>query len=282
MNAKKIRKWLVLGGLLTLAGFAYADFNVQDKGSYYNNASTGARTTAQGHATIDDAARDRQQLPRWSPVCDDTLSNGATIGTAWALAATAFTFTAESSAVITTYPYRRFTLSIRVIPPGGGGRAARRRPPARGSRGAGAHPTPPHQTTPAPRHPPRSIATTNARHTTILPQTHTQDSARHTKKRQNTHSTKHKANTHNTASSFRATLPSPTTTSVSLFWIALRGRGAGATNQTNGSWPDGIAVDLMDSRGQWYWAPYTSVRIRLIGYAGSGKPRVIAKLAMGS
>jgi hypothetical protein len=56
---RNLRKWLVLGGLLAFVGTAKADFNVQDKGTYYNNASTGLKTDASGNLATSDFDRDR-------------------------------------------------------------------------------------------------------------------------------------------------------------------------------------------------------------------------------
>ena len=48
--------------------------------------------------------------------------------------------------------------------------------------------------------------------------------------------------------------------------------------------PDGVALDLIDSKGQWFWAPYMSVRVRCLTGPGtvSVKPRIIMHVAMGS
>lgn len=50
--------------------------------------------------------------------------------------------------------------------------------------------------------------------------------------------------------------------------------------------PDGIAVDLVDAHGQWFWAPYMSVRIRVLSYTSSAandhKPRIYLAVGMGS
>jgi len=78
MNAKTIRKWLILGGLLTAIGIAYADFNVQDKGSYYNNATTGQRTNAQGGLLVDTSPFGAEaQQSDWIQLISDTMAIGA-------------------------------------------------------------------------------------------------------------------------------------------------------------------------------------------------------------
>jgi hypothetical protein len=59
MKRKNLRKWLVLGGLLAFVSVANADFNVQDKGTYYNNASTGLKTDVNGNLATNDFDRDR-------------------------------------------------------------------------------------------------------------------------------------------------------------------------------------------------------------------------------
>lgn len=48
MKKRNMTKWLVLGGLLLLVGLAAADYNVQDHGTHYQNASTGLRTNSTG------------------------------------------------------------------------------------------------------------------------------------------------------------------------------------------------------------------------------------------
>jgi hypothetical protein len=82
-----------------------------------------------------------------------------------------------------------------------------------------------------------------------------------------------------------ATGPAPWANERVFVFDAERGNAistAGSNNQSFG-WPGGIAVDLQDARGQDFWAPYMSVRIRCLNAgAAASKPRVIAKLAMGS
>jgi hypothetical protein len=58
-NHKRITPWLVLGGLMLLAGVASADFNVRDHGTHYQNSSSGLKTNSTGDLKMDDADRDR-------------------------------------------------------------------------------------------------------------------------------------------------------------------------------------------------------------------------------
>jgi hypothetical protein len=46
----RLKLFLVLGALVALAGVAYADFNTLFKGTYYQNATSGAKTDASGNA----------------------------------------------------------------------------------------------------------------------------------------------------------------------------------------------------------------------------------------
>lgn len=102
---RKMTKWLVLGGLLALAGMAYADFNVQNKGSYFNNASTGARTTAAGHATVAESDPPMDANLTFTNIMSATLAAGA----------------ADSSSVLDTHRMRLGTLLIKGVPAGGTG-----------------------------------------------------------------------------------------------------------------------------------------------------------------
>jgi len=69
-------KWLVLGGLTLFAAVALADYNVQDKGTYYNNASTGLRTNSTGDLRVDDMSRDRETVVKYDDIINDTISVG--------------------------------------------------------------------------------------------------------------------------------------------------------------------------------------------------------------
>ena len=101
MKRNDLRKWLVLGGLLAFVGLAAADYNVQDKGTYYNNASTGLRTTSSGHLTTQEQ----------DPAMDANLTFASIINNS-ALAAGA----ADSSIVLDTHRMRLGTLLFKIVP----------------------------------------------------------------------------------------------------------------------------------------------------------------------
>ncbi len=56
---KKLKGWLVLGGLTLLANAALADYNVREHGTHYQNASTGLKTDVLGNLKTSDDDRDR-------------------------------------------------------------------------------------------------------------------------------------------------------------------------------------------------------------------------------
>lgn len=256
----KLKTWksLAIGaGLVTFVGLALADYNTINKGSYYQNQGNGSKTDASGNAYTNEASKDRDHYAVF-PVCDDTVSIGQLIDTK---SSKGFPFTAESSAVISCYDYRRFTLMMRVIPVGGD-------------------------------------TTTRFRFAVQV--------------------RKHLDATGDSSSTFAWTSFAPTPTAVTglddstghftagvffggtgsalgiapwsnekvVVFDGERGNAissAGSIGQAFG-WPGGVAIDLMDCRGQWFWAPYISVRIRCLSAGGTAanKPRVIAWLAMGS
>lgn len=252
----KVKLAVALGALVALAAVAaFGDNNVLDKSTYYQNATNGAKTDANGNAYTNEASKDRDNFQIVN-VCDDTMSVAQFID---ANSTAGFQFTAESSAVITSYPYRRFTLMMRVIP---------------------------------------VAADTTSRFRFAV------------QVRKHTDATGDSSSTFAWASWANATAMSAASddstghfTAATFFsggastgagaWsdervfvlTAERGNAigvAGSTQQSFG-WPGGIAVDLCDARGQWFWAPYMSVRIRCLSAgAAASKPRVIAKLAMGS
>jgi len=105
---KRTKLWLALGGLALFAGFALGDaFNVRNMGDHYQNASTGARVTSAGHATV--AEQD--------PAMDANLTFSSIIGPT-AIAALG----ADSSAILDTHRMRLGMLLIKAV--GAGGAAA--------------------------------------------------------------------------------------------------------------------------------------------------------------
>ncbi len=98
---KKLKGWLVLGGLTLLAAGALADYNVQDKGTHYSNASTGQRVTSLGHQTTAET----------DPAMDANLTFQSILGSV-SLAAGA----ADSSAVLDTHRMRLGMLLIKCTP----------------------------------------------------------------------------------------------------------------------------------------------------------------------
>lgn len=98
---RTLRKWLVLTGLLGLAAVASADFNVQDRGSYYANAPSGQRTTSAGAQLTNEA----------DPAMDANLTFENIIGPV-SLASGA----ADSSIILDTHRMRLGTLLLKITP----------------------------------------------------------------------------------------------------------------------------------------------------------------------
>jgi len=98
-------KWLVLGGLTLFAAVALADYNVQDHGTHYQNASTGLRTNSTGSIMVDGSSTGPEsQVSGWIALINDTTAVGM----------------ADSSAVQTQYAnYIIHGLLIRSTPPAG-------------------------------------------------------------------------------------------------------------------------------------------------------------------
>lgn len=101
---KKLKGWLVLGGLVLLVGAALADFNVRDHSTHKQNASTGQRVTEDGHLTTEEQA----------PEMDANLTFTNIIGTTTLTAAAATN--ADSSAVLDTHRMRLGMLLIKATP----------------------------------------------------------------------------------------------------------------------------------------------------------------------
>jgi len=257
-----MKSWKKVGiaGLLLglLAAIGLADNNTLNHGSYYQNATNGAKTDANGNAWVSDASRDRDNF-QIVTVCSDSMSNGAGVGSAWANAGGAMSFTAESSAVIPCYNYRRFTLMIRVIPTSAAGGAD--------SAAVVRLAVQIRKHTDATNDSASTFAWTSWGNTSVVA---TPDSTGN----QGVGLSGNGALIQNTERGFT--------------FVSQRGYGAlGATRQSTAmSWPNGLAVDLVDSRGQWFWAPYVSVRVRIVGNsagtAAANCPKVICFLAMGS
>lgn len=254
MHGRKIVAALTAVAML-LSTLALADNNVIDQGSYYKNAQTGAKVDANGNAYTTEASKDRDNF-QIANVCDDTMSvalfidNKSTLGQA---------FTAESSAVITSYPYRRFTLLLRAIPTAGDTTSRfrfavqiRKHTDATGDSSSTW----------------AWSAWANATAMSVAADD----------------STGHFTDATFYGGTGSAAGPGPWSDERVFVLTAERGNmvGASSANQSFG-WPGGIAVDLCDARGQWFWAPYMSVRVRcLSASSAANKPRVICKLAMGS
>lgn len=100
----KLRNWKSLsiwGGLLLFVGLALADNNVLNKGSYFQNATNGAKVDGSGNAYVTESA----------PAMDANLTFASIISSA-SLAAGA----ADSSAVLDTHRMRLGMLLIKCTP----------------------------------------------------------------------------------------------------------------------------------------------------------------------
>lgn len=254
---KKVLLALAGAALLAWVGLALADNNVINQGTYFKNAQSGAKTDAYGNAYVNEASKDRDNY-QIVPVCDDTLSNGGIVSASNLNVGSGMSFSAESSAVIPTYAFKKFTLLIRVVPAVNG--AADSNAVVRIAVQIRKH-------TDATGDTSSTFAWTSWAGSTNVT---TADSAS------------------NAGPTLLASGASPNASEKVFNFEIGRGRGNIRSRQAAAmSWPDGLAVDLIDSKGQWYWSPYTSVRVRVIGNSTSGTaaaacPRVICKLAMGS
>lgn len=223
-------------------------------GTYYNVAGHFSCDNA-GHPLTSDAYRDRDNWIVYTNAINDTISIGALLNARQAAGSTNAGFCAESTTVYPCASYKKFTLMLRVIP------------------GSGA----------------TGDTTSNIRLAVEV--------------------RKHIAQVADSASTFvwSGWNTSPTyaatdsigqgygpTISSSPGTVALypgehlivfnpKQRGDRNTDYFFGP-PDGIALDLVDSKGQWFWAPYISVRVRVLSGSATvaNKPRVIMHLAMGS
>lgn len=73
---KKLKGWLVLGGLALLVTAALADYNVSNHGTHYENASSGQRVTSFGHLTTSEQADLGTQQSGWLTLISDTMAIG--------------------------------------------------------------------------------------------------------------------------------------------------------------------------------------------------------------
>jgi hypothetical protein len=249
-----MRKVALIVALLACAA-AVAVAQVQNMGTYYKNPQSGQVTDALGNAQVSEAIKDRDNWIVYPTAINDTISNGQLVGTAWALANTAAQFCAESTVVYPCGQYRRFALGARWIPAGGDTSTATIRI-AFQVRG--------------------HFTATADTSTTFYWDSWTLSSAAGT--------TTDSVGVGTTAQAGN----------LALAWsgekiIAFdprRGNG-GATINTFSQFfgaPAGKLIDLVDAKGNYFWAPYISVRARVInGYgANATKGRLIVSLAMGS
>lgn len=106
VSMKRFRLLAVLGALaLCTATVVWGDYNVLDKGTYYQNATSGLRTNSTGDV------RTQEQ----SPAMDANLTFSNIIG-----ATTIAVGSADSSAILDTHRMRLGMLLIKAVPVGGG------------------------------------------------------------------------------------------------------------------------------------------------------------------
>ena len=201
---------------------------------------------ASGNLKTVDADRDRDYWTLLGAV-DDTLGSGTALGSS---TSARLQWTAESTTVAAAYPYKRFAVAIRIIPIGGD--------------------------------------TTNVFKLAVQVRKHTAavaDSANtfgwYSWVAGNTAAVADSIghNYSGTFSSGAGQQLGPWPSERVFTFQPWRGRGDLKSAQTFG-WPNGVMVDLIDSNGQWFWAPYISVRVRnLLGPTGC---RVILKLYGGA
>lgn len=255
----KMRLAVALGAVVALwAVAAFGDYNTLNKSTYYQNATSGNRVNSTGSLLVDDVSRDRDN---WSVVSlfDDTVSVADRIDTK---STAGYPYTAESSAVIPCGQYRRFTLCLRVIP--------------------------------------QASDTTNDKRYRFAVQIRKHSSAVADSSNTFAWSSWMNATPMSVASDdsvghqfsagfFQGTLSNSASTPWAnervFIFDGTRGNlvSAGSVGQSFG-WPGGYAVDLCDARGQWFWAPYISIRVRCLsnGTTTLNKPRIIGTLMMGS
>lgn len=78
---KKVASW-VLCALLVVVAVSFADNNVTNMGSYYQNATNGSKVDASGNAYVTESSKDRDRVIKYDSVISDTMSVGTVDSTA--------------------------------------------------------------------------------------------------------------------------------------------------------------------------------------------------------
>lgn len=258
-----MRKLIAALALVALwAGGVWAAQDVQQGQKFYqyprgtvnygvsrsDTSADAVATDGSGHPLISDVSRDRDNFVITTNAINDTMTVGLTLTSPFNQGVA---FTAESTAVLTAYPYHHTALCIRVIPAAGDTTTLiRLAVQVRGHTSSSADTA----STFAwyPWMVAGAVAATNV------------DSLGQT-----------------TSGAFTAASQYATCWSGEFEVIASPKRGKGGLSAgTIFGAPDGIMVDLCGPRGEWFWAPYMSVRIRCL--TGAAKPKVILNIMQGS
>lgn len=78
---KKVASW-VLCALLVAVAVSFADNNVTNMGSYYQNATNGAKVDASGNAYTTESSKDRDRVVKYDGIISSSISIGGVDSTA--------------------------------------------------------------------------------------------------------------------------------------------------------------------------------------------------------
>lgn len=246
-----MKRVLLVVALLGLSAYM-AWGQTQNLGTYYKNPQSGQVTDGSGNAYVNEYAKDRDNWIIYTNAINDTISNGALVGTAWTAVATAAGFCVESTAVYPSGAYRKFAIGIRLIPASGD-------------------------------------TTTSAYRLAVQIRGHSGSTA-------DSSNTFYWESWSGIASAGAADTSAAGTSAQSgnlaVVWPGEKviafdpRRGNVLTFGQQFGAPAGKLIDLVDAKGNWFWAPYMSVRVRVIGgtssNAAASKGRIVMSLMMGS
>ena len=233
--------------LSALAGAAWAASNVQAQNGGYVNAKTGAAINSTGAALVDDAARDRDNWTVWTNAINDTATVGSAIGTSSNPAGAAYQ--AESTAVLTTAPYRRIVLWLDVKPAAGDTSTVIR------------------------------VAVQIRKHTSALADSASMGAWAEWANVNAIANPDSVTNASGVSGWPSGNLALPLPNERVFSFSPVIGLGGQASRMAN-SGPRMLTIDVVGSHGEVFWSPYTSVRVRVLG--GARKPRIVMHVAAGS
>lgn len=78
MKIRGLKGWLAVAGLALFAGLALADYNVRDHSTHHQNASTGLKTNSTGDLTIEDSSPNRDVWRLYPNIINNQLTASGT------------------------------------------------------------------------------------------------------------------------------------------------------------------------------------------------------------